>query len=143
MDGIQEIEAEVLATLAAVTEVGPSGASLPTTTVQAASSEVLPSEAETVLTLMRWMADKSRPEKYYVVNFEMTADFPFLLYRTIFGFQMTAISSMFAVHNNDITFCCQMTATFAYSQCLKTSKQISVTHAEFRARKTCVWSWSF
>jgi hypothetical protein len=58
------MEAEVLATLAAVTEVGPSGASLPTTTVQAASSEVLPSEAETVLTLMRWMADKSRPKTY-------------------------------------------------------------------------------
>ncbi len=51
----------MLATLAAVTEVGPSGASLPTTTVQAASSEVRPSEAETVLTLIRWMADRSRP----------------------------------------------------------------------------------
>ena len=53
LDGIQEIEAEVLATFAAVTEVGPSGASLPTTTVQAASNEVRPSEAETVLTLIR------------------------------------------------------------------------------------------
>jgi hypothetical protein len=58
-----EIEADVLATFAAVTEVGPSGASLPTTTVQAASSEVLPSEAETVLTLIRWMAERSRPER--------------------------------------------------------------------------------
>ena len=60
-EGIHEMEAEVLATLAAVTEVGPSGASFPTTTVQAASKDVLPSEAETVLTLIRWIAERSRP----------------------------------------------------------------------------------
>lgn len=61
-EGIHEIEAEVLATFVAVTEVGPSGASFPTTTVQAASKDVRPSEAETVLTLMRWIAERSKPE---------------------------------------------------------------------------------
>jgi hypothetical protein len=62
----------VLATFAAVTEVGPSGASLPTTTVQAASSEVRPSEAETVLTLIRWMAERSRPIRKTKVKMDVT-----------------------------------------------------------------------
>jgi len=58
------MQADVLPIFVAVMEVGPRGASLPTTTVHAASIDVRPSLADTVFTLIRWMADKSRPKLF-------------------------------------------------------------------------------
>ena len=70
LDGIHEMAADVDAIFVAVTDVGPRGASFPTTTVHAASCELRPLSAHTVLTLRRWMADMSRPVTHHKVTIE-------------------------------------------------------------------------